>query len=75
MRALCICHGKKGDMLSAEEIFAANEEADRNGQVVFGIGSVLRGDDAAGPLLVKKMEDAPVEGWVAVDGGQTPRMI
>ena len=37
MRALCICHGKKGDMLSAEEIFAANEEADRNRQVVFGI--------------------------------------
>ena len=72
MRALCICHGKKGDMLSAEEIFAANEEANRNGQVVFGIGSVLRGDDAAGPRLVKKMEDAPVEGWVAVDGGQTP---
>ncbi len=59
-------------MLSAEEIFAANEEADREGRIVFGVGSVLRGDDAAGPLLVKKMEDAPIGGWSAIDGGQTP---
>lgn len=69
MRTLCVCHGKKGDMLSAEEIFAANEEADREGRIVFGVGSVLRGDDAAGPLLVKKMEDAPIGGWSAIDGG------
>ena len=72
MRALRVCHGKKSDMLSAEEILTAYEDADRRRQIVFGVGSVLRGDDAAGPLLVKKMEDAPIEGWAAVDGGQTP---
>ena len=44
----------------------------RGGNIVFCVGSVLRGDDAAGPLLAKKLEDFPVEGWTAVDGGQTP---
>ena len=34
--------------------------------IVLTAGSVLRADDAAGPVLSKKMEDAPI------DGGQTP---
>ena len=52
---------------SAEDILAASEAGARGGNVVFCVGSVLRGDDAAGPLLA-----APLEGWTAVDGGQTP---
>ncbi|WP_080797282.1 hydrogenase 3 maturation endopeptidase HyCI [Arabiibacter massiliensis] len=40
--------------------------------IVFTVGSVLRGDDAAGPMLAKMLEDDPVEGWDVVDGGQTP---
>ena len=59
-------------MLNAEEILAASEASERGGNIVFCVGSVLRGDDAAGPLLAKKLEDFPVEGWAAVDGGQTP---
>lgn len=59
-------------MLNAEEILAASEASKRGGNIVFCVGSVLRGDDAAGPLLAKKLEDFPVEGWTAVDGGQTP---
>ena len=57
---------------SAADILAAAEESERGGCVVFCVGSVLRGDDAAGPLLAKKLEDHPIEGWSAVDGGQTP---
>ena len=34
--------------------------------------SVLRGDDAAGPLLAKMLEDDPIEGWDVLDGGQMP---
>ena len=56
-------------MLNAEEILAASEASKRGGNIVFCVGSVLRGDDAAGPLLAKKLEDFPVEGWTAVDGG------
>lgn len=59
-------------MLSAEEIIAVSEDAQRGNNVVFCVGSVLRGDDAVGPLLAKKLNDYPVEGWLAVDGGQTP---
>lgn len=40
--------------------------------VVFTVGSVLRGDDAAGPALAKRLLDDPIEGWTVVDGGQTP---
>ena len=43
-----------------------------SGKVVFTVGAVLRGDDAAGPLLAKMMQDAPIEGWSVVDGGQMP---
>lgn len=57
---------------SAEDILAAAEESERGGNIVFCVGSVLRGDDAAGPLLAKRLEEEPVEGWTAVDGGQTP---
>ena len=42
--------------------------------VLLAVGSVLRGDDAAGPLLAKMMTDSPVEGcapktsWASSDG-------
>ena len=40
--------------------------------VLLAVGSVLRGDDAAGPLLAKMMTDSPVDGWSVIDGGQCP---
>ena len=43
-----------------------------SGNVLFTVGSVLRGDDAAGPMLAKLLETSPAPGWAVVDGGQTP---
>lgn len=40
--------------------------------IVLTAGSVLRGDDAAGPMLAKMLEDEPAAGWRVIDGGQTP---
>ena len=40
--------------------------------IVLTAGSVLRADDAVGPVLSKKMEDEPIAGWYTIDGGQTP---
>lgn len=37
--------------------------------IVLTAGSVLRADDAAGPVLSKKMEDTPIAGWYTIDGG------
>lgn len=48
------------------------DDAGRGPNVVFTVGSVLRGDDAAGPALAKRLEEEPVFGWEVVDGGQTP---
>ncbi|MEQ3364204.1 hydrogenase maturation peptidase HycI [Raoultibacter massiliensis] len=41
-------------------------------KVLLTVGSVLRGDDAAGPMLAKLMSEHPEAGWAVVDGGQTP---
>ncbi len=41
-------------------------------RVLLTVGSVLRGDDAAGPYLALLMERRASPGWVVVDGGQTP---
>jgi hydrogenase 3 maturation protease len=43
-----------------------------SGNIVLTVGAVLRGDDAAGPLLAKMLQDDPVEGWEVIDGGQMP---
>ncbi|MDR0310843.1 MAG: hydrogenase maturation peptidase HycI [Acidobacteriota bacterium] len=42
------------------------------GKLVLTVGSVLRGDDAAGPMLAKMLETRPVSDWEVIDGGQTP---
>jgi hydrogenase 3 maturation protease len=41
-------------------------------QMVLTVGSVLRGDDAAGPMLAKMLERGPASGWEVIDGGQMP---
>ena len=43
-----------------------------SGKLVLTVGSVLRGDDAAGPMLAKMMETRPIDDWKVIDGGQTP---
>lgn len=40
--------------------------------LVLTAGSVLRADDAAGPVLSRRLEDEPIPGWVTLDGGLTP---
>lgn len=41
-------------------------------KVVFTVGAVLRGDDVAGPMFAKMLEQNPIPGWTYIDGGQTP---
>jgi hydrogenase 3 maturation protease len=41
-------------------------------QVVFTVGNELRGDDAAGPLLARLLEERPIEGWEVIDGSSVP---
>ena len=40
--------------------------------VLFTVGSVLRGDDAAGPFVAKLFNESPLSGWMLVEGDQTP---
>ena len=40
--------------------------------ILFSVGSVLRGDDSVGPYVAKLFKDKPAEGWMLVEGDQTP---
>ncbi len=42
------------------------------GRLVFTVGNDLMGDDAAGPLLARMLEDSPLRGWSVLDGGSAP---
>lgn len=75
--------GSAGSADSADSVAAASSASASSSSVssrhhpegplvLFTAGSVLRGDDALGPLLAKNLMDAPLEGWEIVDGGQTP---
>lgn len=43
-----------------------------SGKYLFTVGAVLRGDDAAGPMLSKMCEEKPIEGWTVIDGEMMP---
>ncbi len=41
-------------------------------KLVFTVGNELMGDDAAGPMLARRLEESPIEGWSVLDGGSAP---
>ncbi len=41
-------------------------------RLIFTVGNEMMGDDAAGPLLARMLENAPLEGWGVLDGGNAP---
>jgi hydrogenase 3 maturation protease len=40
--------------------------------LVFTVGNELMGDDAAGPLLARRLKQSPLAGWNVLDGGNAP---
>ncbi|QBH98169.1 hydrogenase maturation peptidase HycI [Limnobaculum zhutongyuii] len=40
--------------------------------VVLTVGNNMMGDDGAGPLLYDMMNEVPISGWLAIDGGSAP---
>jgi hydrogenase 3 maturation protease len=41
-------------------------------RLVLTVGNAMMGDDAAGPLLAKRMAGSPIDGWDVFDGGSMP---
>lgn len=41
-------------------------------KLVFTVGNEMMGDDAAGPLLARMLEQSPLDGWGVLDGGSAP---
>ena len=42
------------------------------GKLLLAVGNTMMGDDAAGSLLARKIQQSPPEGWRALDGGSAP---
>jgi hydrogenase 3 maturation protease len=40
--------------------------------LVFTVGNEMMGDDGAGPLLARMIEESPLDGWEVIDGGNVP---
>lgn len=40
--------------------------------LLFTVGCVLRGDDAVGPYVAKLFKEDEIDGWMLVEGDQTP---
>src|SRR5512141_1028477 len=49
-----------------------DEDARMKNRLVFTVGNEMMGDDAAGPLLARKLEESPLDGWDVIDGGSSP---
>ena len=56
----------------SEDVTSAIIPDDAPDNVLFSVGSVLRGDDSVGPYVAKLFKEEPVDGWMLVEGDQTP---
>ncbi|OBU10951.1 hydrogenase maturation peptidase HycI [Morganella psychrotolerans] len=43
--------------------------------VMLAVGNSMMGDDAAGPMLYDLMQENPVDGWIAINGGSAPENV
>ena len=43
-----------------------------SGRLIFTVGNELMGDDGAGPLLARMLENDPLQSWDVLDGGSAP---
>ncbi|AAM24897.1 hydrogenase 3 maturation protease [Caldanaerobacter subterraneus subsp. tengcongensis MB4] len=41
-------------------------------RIVITVGNEMMGDDGAGPLLARLLEQNPIPGWQVIDGGSVP---
>lgn len=43
--------------------------------LMLAVGNSMMGDDGAGPMLFDLMQQAPIDGWVAINGGSSPESV
>lgn len=63
----------------ATESSAENQPLSENPSPVqnlmLAVGNSMMGDDGAGPMLFDLMQQAPIDGWVAINGGSSPESV
>lgn len=59
---------------SAENLLPSeNPSPVRN--LMLAVGNSMMGDDGAGPMLFDLMQQTPIDGWVAINGGSSPESV
>ncbi|MBG5884790.1 hydrogenase maturation peptidase HycI [Providencia alcalifaciens] len=43
--------------------------------LMLAVGNSMMGDDGAGPMLFDLMQQTPIDGWVAINGGSSPESV
>lgn len=43
--------------------------------LMLAVGNSMMGDDGAGPMLFDLMQETPIDGWVAINGGSSPESV
>ncbi|ETT02718.1 hydrogenase maturation peptidase HycI [Providencia alcalifaciens PAL-3] len=63
----------------ATESSAENQPLSENPSPVqnlmLAVGNSMMGDDGAGPMLFDLMQQTPIDGWVAINGGSSPESV
>lgn len=43
--------------------------------LMLAVGNSMMGDDGAGPMLFDLMQETPIDGWLAINGGSSPENV
>lgn len=59
---------------SAKNSFSSENQSPVQ-NLMLAVGNSMMGDDGAGPMLFDLMQQTPIEGWVAINGGSSPESV
>ncbi|MTC70467.1 hydrogenase maturation peptidase HycI [Providencia sp. wls1914] len=59
---------------SAENTFSSENQSPVQ-NLMLAVGNSMMGDDGAGPMLFDLMQQTPIDGWVAINGGSSPESV
>lgn len=60
---------------SSVENLLPSENSSPVQNLMLAVGNSMMGDDGAGPMLFDLMQQTPIDGWVAINGGSSPESV
>ncbi|MTC61394.1 hydrogenase maturation peptidase HycI [Providencia rustigianii] len=60
--------------LPSEKLLSSENQAPVQ-NLMLAVGNSMMGDDGAGPMLFELMQQNPIDGWMAINGGSSPESV